>query len=50
LIQVSLCLADDTLEPPNSINGKGKEVIDGMVERQCRDPGVLWAMAGAERL
>jgi len=29
------------------MNEKGRESIDGMVERQCRDPAILWAMAEA---
>lgn len=24
------------------IDSRGKENVDGMMERQCRDPGELW--------
>ncbi|EMD64601.1 hypothetical protein GGP41_003114 [Bipolaris sorokiniana] len=42
LRQTILCNADPTIEEPR-INSAGKKVINGMVERQCRDPNVLFA-------
>ncbi|ESZ91948.1 hypothetical protein SBOR_7657 [Sclerotinia borealis F-4128] len=44
LRQTILCTADGTLEPPK-INLRGKENVDGMMERQCKDPEELWRLS-----
>ena len=43
-IQTVLCTADGTLEPPKA-DSKGKENVDGMMERQCKDPEELWKLS-----
>jgi hypothetical protein len=32
------------MEPPRR-NSHGKENVDGMIERECRDPGILWKLS-----
>ncbi|TGO86839.1 hypothetical protein BPOR_0273g00180 [Botrytis porri] len=44
LRQTVLCTADGTLEPPKA-DSKGKENVDGMMERQCKDPEELWKLS-----
>ncbi|KAJ8062728.1 hypothetical protein OCU04_007992 [Sclerotinia nivalis] len=44
LRQTILCTADGTLEPPKA-DSRGKENVDGMTERQCRDPEELWRLS-----
>ncbi|RAL62701.1 hypothetical protein DID88_004544 [Monilinia fructigena] len=44
LRQTILCNADGTLEPPR-VDSRGKENVDGMGERQCRDPEELWRLS-----
>ncbi|KAG4032579.1 hypothetical protein MFRU_006g00500 [Monilinia fructicola] len=44
LRQTILCNADGTLEPPK-LDSRGKENVDGMGERQCRDPEELWRLS-----
>ncbi|APA08442.1 predicted protein [Sclerotinia sclerotiorum 1980 UF-70] len=44
LRQTILCTADGTLEPPKA-DSRGKENVDGMMERQCRDPEELWRLS-----
>ncbi|KAK2011707.1 hypothetical protein LZ32DRAFT_511519, partial [Colletotrichum eremochloae] len=39
--QSILCNADGTMEPPK-INSHGHEIVDGMIERQCKDWGILY--------
>ncbi|KAK1993873.1 hypothetical protein LX36DRAFT_585453 [Colletotrichum falcatum] len=41
LRQAILCNADGTIEPPK-VNTDGHEIVDGMVERQCKDWGILY--------
>ncbi|PQE29572.1 Tat pathway signal sequence protein [Rutstroemia sp. NJR-2017a BBW] len=44
LRQIILCAADGTIEPPRT-NPEGKENVDGMIERKCRDPALLWKLS-----
>ncbi|KAM3066954.1 hypothetical protein ACMFMG_007098 [Clarireedia jacksonii] len=44
LRQTILYAADGTMEPPKK-NSHGKENVDGMIERKCRDPRLLWKLS-----
>ncbi|KAI0142015.1 hypothetical protein BJ166DRAFT_91948 [Pestalotiopsis sp. NC0098] len=46
LRQTILCNADATLEPP-SITFQGNGVIDGMIQRECRDWEALYSASSA---
>jgi len=49
IIYISFCLVDDILDASTLTDEYGKEIIDRIVERQFREPGVVGAMAEAYR-